>query len=670
MKTIKLMKLWFMALALLPLSINAQNSTRLSVEDFTISGGETKTMTVDLDNPDMQVTLVQFDLVLPEGLSVQGGEDGIDIARTTYKNHSISYNPDNGRILLASNKNATLSGTSGAIITIDIKAAASFTEGTIKLTNIEIVSPTETVVHPEEVIVVIAPVQTSVSIKADDKSMVYGNAVPTLTYTVTEGTPQGVPALSCEATSQSPVGTYTINIANGTLTNDIINLTEGTLTINKAPLTITAKSYEITQGDELPKFEVTYSGFKNSETENVLTKKPTITCAATNDSAPGEYDIIVSGAEATNYNISYVAGKLTIKDKEVLSIKADDKTMVYGNAVPTLTYTVTEGTPQGVPALSCEATSQSPVGTYTINIANGTLTNDIINLTEGTLTINKAPLTITAKSYEITQGDELPKFEVTYSGFKNSETENVLTKKPTITCAATNDSAPGEYDIIVSDAEATNYNISYVAGKLTIKEPFEVITDDKGSNYIVEDEWNNTVSFAGNTNVTNTFEVPSTVTVNGVTYTVNMISENAFSGNTSLTEILLPETITAIGSGAFKNCIHLVSIAIKAITPPTLLNSAVSSPRRASSVFEGVNKETCILFVPEGSLNAYKAAEGWNEFKNIMEYNFSAIHAIAIDGQTCDIYDLNGRKVRGNATTLEGLSKGMYIVNGKKLIVK
>ena len=670
MKTIKLMKLWFMALALLPLSINAQNSTRLSVEDFTISGGETKTMTVDLDNPDMQVTLVQFDLVLPEGLSVQGGEDGIDIARTTYKNHSISYNPDNGRILLASNKNATLSGTSGAIITIDIKAAASFTEGTIKLTNIEIVSPTETVVHPEEVIVVIAPVQTSVSIKADDKSMVYGNAVPTLTYTVTEGTPQGEPALSCEATSQSPVGTYTINIANGTLTNDIINLTEGTLTINKAPLTITAKSYEITQGDELPKFEVTYSGFKNSETENVLTKKPTITCAATNDSAPGEYDIIVSGAEATNYNISYVAGKLTIKDKEVLSIKADDKTMVYGNAVPTLTYTVTEGTPQGEPALSCEATSQSPVGTYTINIANGTLTNDIINLTEGTLTINKAPLTITAKSYEITQGDELPKFEVTYSGFKNSETENVLTKKPTITCAATNDSAPGEYDIIVSDAEATNYNISYVAGKLTIKEPFEVITDDKGSNYIVEDEWNNTVSFAGNTNATNTFEVPSTVTVNGVTYTVNMISENAFSGNTSLTEILLPETITAIGSGAFKNCIHLVSIAIKAITPPTLLNSAASSPRRASSVFEGVNKETCILFVPEGSLNAYKAAEGWNEFKNIMEYNFSAIHAIAIDGQTCDIYDLNGRKVRGNATTLEGLSKGMYIVNGKKLIVK
>ena len=508
-------------------------------------------------------------------------------------------------------------------------------------------------------------VQTTVSIKAEDKTMVYGDAVPALTYTVTDGTPQGTPELSCEATSRSSVGTYPIKITKGSLTNDVINLTDGTLTINKAPLTITAKSYTIKVGTELPTFEVTYSGFKNNETEGVLTKKPTVTCTATNDSAPGEYDIIVSGAEATNYDISYVAGKLTIKDKETVSIKADDKTMVYGNAVPTLTYTVTEGTPEGEPALSCEATSQSPVGTYTINIANGTLTNDIINLTEGTLTINKAPLTITAKSYEITQGDELPKFEVTYSGFKNSETENVLTKKPTITCAATNDSAPGEYDIIVSDAEATNYNISYVAGKLTIKEPFEVITDDKGSNYIVEDEWNNTVSFAGNTNATNTFEVPSTVTVNGITYTVTMISENAFSGNTSLTEIILPETITSIGSGAFKGCIHLVTITIKTSTPPTLLNGPATSSRRASSVFEGIDKETCILFVPEGSINAYKAAEGWNEFKNIIEYNFSAIHAITVDGKSSNIYDLQGRKV-----TDSQLSRGVYIMNGRKYVVK
>ena len=181
----------------------------------------------------------------------------------------------------------------------------------------------------------------------------------------------------------------------------------------------------------------------------------------------------------------------------------------------------------------------------------------------------------------------------------------------------------------------------------------------------MEDEGGNTVSFAGNTNATNTFEVPSTVTVNGVTYTVNMISENAFSGNTSLTEIILPETITSIGSGAFKGCIHLVTITIKTSTPPTLLNGPATSSRRASSVFEGIDKETCILFVPEGSINAYKAAEGWNEFKNIIEYNFSAIHAITVDGKSSNIYDLQGRKV-----TDSQLSRGVYIMNGRKYVVK
>ena len=146
--------------------------------------------------------------------------------------------------------------------------------------------------------------QTTVSIKADDKTMVYGSNVPTLTYTVTDGTPQGEPALSCEATSQSPVGTYTINIAKGTLTNDVINLTEGTLTISKAQLTITAKSYEITQGDDGSEFEVIYRGFKNNDDERA-DQKPTITCNATKHSEPGEYEIVVSGAEAENYNISY-----------------------------------------------------------------------------------------------------------------------------------------------------------------------------------------------------------------------------------------------------------------------------------------------------------------------------------------------------------------------------
>ena len=35
-----------------------------------------------------------------------------------------------------------------------------------------------------------------------------------------------------------------------------------------------------------------------------------------------------------------------------------------------------------------------------------------------------------------------------------------------------------------------------------------------------------------------------------------------------------------------------------------------------------------------------------------------------------DVYDLRGNKVRSNATDLKGLSKGIYIINGKKVVVK
>lgn len=149
----RLLKACLIALAVLPLSAVAQSQTKLTVDDFTIKAGETKTLTVNLENPDMTVTLVQFDLELSEGLSVAKDEDeeylmDIVTSRTTLKKHSLDYNDKNGRVLLSSSSNKTLSGTSGAIITIDITAAPTFETGTITLKNIEIVSPDNTAENP------------------------------------------------------------------------------------------------------------------------------------------------------------------------------------------------------------------------------------------------------------------------------------------------------------------------------------------------------------------------------------------------------------------------------------------------------------------------------------------------------------------------------------------
>ena len=124
------------------------------------------------------------------------------------------------------------------------------------------------------------------------------------------------------------MGTYPIVITKGSVTNFNTAFVNGTLTITKAPLTITAKSYTIKQGEAMPTFEATYEGFKNSQTSSVLTTQPTITCSATSASAPGTYDIVVSEAAAANYDITYVKGTLTITQADAVTVVITVASMV------------------------------------------------------------------------------------------------------------------------------------------------------------------------------------------------------------------------------------------------------------------------------------------------------------------------------------------------------
>ena len=169
----------------------------------------------------------------------------------------------------------------------------------------------------------------NVTLTAKNYTREYGEANPTFEYDVTEGAiTDGTPEITCEATATSPVGTYDIIISKGTVSNNgTVDLVNGTLTITKAPLTITCGSYTIEQGEALPDFALEYRGWKNDETEEVLTTKPTVTCEATKDSEPGTYDIIVTGAEAQNYEISYVTGTLIVTTKQtgIRSIGASEK---------------------------------------------------------------------------------------------------------------------------------------------------------------------------------------------------------------------------------------------------------------------------------------------------------------------------------------------------------
>ncbi|MCI5667890.1 MAG: leucine-rich repeat protein [Oscillospiraceae bacterium] len=57
-------------------------------------------------------------------------------------------------------------------------------------------------------------------------------------------------------------------------------------------------------------------------------------------------------------------------------------------------------------------------------------------------------------------------------------------------------------------------------------------------------------------------EIPSTVTVDAVTYTVTGIGENTFKNKTTITNIVIPDTVTSIGANAFNGCTKITSITI------------------------------------------------------------------------------------------------------------
>lgn len=171
-------------------------------------------------------------------------------------------------------------------------------------------------------------------------------------------------------------------------------------------------------------------------------------------------------------------------DEEIV-IKANDVSREYGEPNPVFDYTTEGGDINGIPDLYCEATESSSVGTYSIQISRGSVANENVTFVDGALTISQAPLTVTANSYTIKQGDPLPDFEATYYGFKNGETSDIMSTLPSFTCDATSESEPGTYEITVSGAESTNYSFTYIHGTLTISAP-DILIGDANSDHVVD----------------------------------------------------------------------------------------------------------------------------------------------------------------------------------------
>jgi len=365
--------------------------------------------------------------------------------------------------------------------TLATTATSSSPIGTYPITISGAVDPNYTITYSSGTMAIGKSILT---ITADSKAMPLGGPLPNLTISysgfvngdnATSLTTQ--PSITVPATSSSPAGSYPITAFGAVDPNYTFVYVPGVLAVGKALLTISVNPASSVYGASLvpnSSLTIVYSGFVNGDGPGSLTTQPTITNTASAGSPAGTYALIPSGAQSSNYAINYVNGVYTISPAP-LTIAAVNQTMTYGGTVPALTASYSgfvngdgPGSLTTQPAITTTAGPASPAGTYPITASGAADPNYSITYNSGTLTVQRATLTITPNSASMTYGGVLPALTASYSGFVNGDNVSALTTAPAISTTATASSPAGTYPITASGGVSPNYSFVYNPGTLTI----------------------------------------------------------------------------------------------------------------------------------------------------------------------------------------------------------
>ncbi|RPX44260.1 two-partner secretion system adhesin CdrA [Pseudomonas aeruginosa] len=335
------------------------------------------------------------------------------------------------------------------------------------------------------------------SVIADGKTKVYGDADPSLTYQVS-GLKNGDTAGavlnggSLSRVAGENVGTYGINQGGLGLVsaNYDLNYQGNNLTITKALLNVIADAKTKVYGDADPSLTYQVSGLKNGDTAGaVLNGGGLVRVSGEN---VGNYAIqqgglgLVSG----NYDLAYQGNNLTIT-KALLNVIADGKTKVYGDADPALTYQVS-GLKNGDTAGavlnggSLSRIAGENVGTYGINQGGLGLVSANYDLSYqgNNLTITKALLNVIADAKTKVYGDADPSLTYQVSGLKNGDTAGAVLNGGSLSRVAGEN--VGVYGINQGGLGlvSANYDLNYQGNNLTItKALLNVIADAKTKVY-------------------------------------------------------------------------------------------------------------------------------------------------------------------------------------------
>ena len=409
----------------------------------------------------------------------------------------------------------------------------------------------------------------------------------------------------------------------------------GTFTINKYKLTYMVdgaeyKSYQIEYGAKItPEAEPTKEGYSFSGWSSIPETMPA-------------KDVVVTGTFTKGaYKLTYMV------DGEVYkTISYDFGSTITPEAEPVkegYTFSGWSEIPQTMPAKDITVT--------------------------GTFTINKYKLTYMVdgteyKSYDVEYGAIItPEATPTKEGYTFSGWSDIPQTMPA-------------QDVVVTGTFIQN------------EQTTEFTVDDV--TYDITGE--GTVTITGSEQ-TGEVTIDATVVINGQTYRVTAIADNAFKENQSITSVTIPDGINTIGDNAFNGCLGLIVINIgkdvQSIGNKAFANVGTASaartrseegmlivncyaesvPQTASDAFENTPIENGTLMVEDNSVNAYKATSPWSRFGRILGFDEAAgINTVSIDSANARIYDMQGNR-------LDNPQKGVNIIRmkdgkTKKMMVK
>ncbi|MBD0257000.1 MAG: hypothetical protein ICV83_14875, partial [Cytophagales bacterium] len=174
------------------------------------------------------------------------------------------------------------------------------------------------------------------------------------------------------------------------------------------------------------------------------------------------------------YHCSQTAKYLLKINKPTATVSISNTRHTYsGRAHSVAVTTIPTGLPVGI-TYNGATVLPGDAGSYTV-VATVT-SPDYVGSASATLTIDKAPLLVTADDLSRAYGNPDPPLTLAYTGFVNGETHGVIDTLPSVSTTATQSSKAGTYPIVLAGGSDNNYDLTLQNGTMAVTALSQAIT--------------------------------------------------------------------------------------------------------------------------------------------------------------------------------------------------